>query len=160
MRLAVTLVFYLAMLSPTMAQNAREQALEEFFTSLAEAATSGDRTAYAESFTTDAGMFLPHRPPLLGREQIGEWFDDFVQTVDLVLDSYEQEQIDIVGDVAMVRSRALGHYLVEATGEQLPFDQKYLDIVQYDDGRWRLAYHVANSSTFEAGLWDRDWESP
>ena len=103
-------------------------------------------------------MFLPHRSPLLGREQIGDWFDDFRGTVVLVLDSYEQEQVDIVGDIAMVRSRGVGHYLVQSTGEQVPFDQKYLDILRYDDGRWYMAYHVASSSTFEPGLWDQDWE--
>ena len=136
----------------------REQQLKAFYTNLVEAAQTGNRPAYEGCFSPTAAMFAPHRPPLLGRPQIGEWFDRFAATVVLVLDSYQQEQVDIVGDVAMVRSRGVGHYLVKSTGEQVPFDQKYLDVLRYDDGKWQMAYHVGSSSTFEPGLWDRDWE--
>jgi hypothetical protein len=76
-----------------------------------------------------------------------------------VPDSCEQEQIDIVRDVAMVRSRSVGHYLVKATGEEVPFEQKYLDVLRHVECGWRMAYHIASSSTFEPGLWDREWES-
>ena len=47
---------------------------------------------------------------------------------------------------------------VKETGEKLPFDQKYLDILQYESGNWTMAFHVASSSTFQPGLWNRDWE--
>ena len=127
--------------------------------SLAQAAEAGDKAAYTGLFRQSAAMFLPHRPPLLGRQQIGDWFDDFPERAVLVLDSYEQERLDIVGDVAMVRSHAIGHDLVKSTWEQVSFDQKYLDVLRYDRGDWYMAYHVASSSTIEPGLRDRDWES-
>jgi ketosteroid isomerase-like protein len=145
------------MVTPSFAQDSRKQQLEAFFDNLGEAAETGNKDAYLGLFLPSAAMFLPHRPPLLGREKIGDFFDDFLMVV-LVLDSYEQEQVDIVGDIAMVRSRGIGHYLVKATGEKIPFDQKYLDVLRYDGGNWYMTYHVANSSTFESGLWDRDWE--
>ncbi len=160
MRLIPTLVLLFAMLSPATAQDdTREQDLKSFFDSLLEAAEAGDRQGYTTRFLPEAAIFLPHRPPLLGREKIGDWFDDFRGTVVLVVDSYEQEQINIVGDIAMVRSRATGHYLVKSTGEQVPLDQKYLDVLRYGDDGWQLAYHVANSSSFDPGLWERDWET-
>jgi ketosteroid isomerase-like protein len=144
----------MGMVTPSFGQDLREQQLEVFFNDLAEAAEAGDKTAYTRLFMPNAAMFLPHRPPLLGQEQIGHWFDDFRQTVILVLDSYEQEQVDIVGDVAIIRSRGVGHYLVKATQEQVPFDQKYLDVLRYDGSSWHMTYHVANSSTFDpAPVW-------
>ena len=159
MKYSLTLLLILGMgiVFPILAQESKEQKLEVFFSSLSKAAESGDKTAYTELFLPNAGMFLPHRPPLLGRDQIGDWFDTFVTSVELVLDSYKQEQIDIVGDVAVVRSTAIGYYLVKATEEQVPFDQKYLDILQYDGNSWRMSYHVANSSTLKPGIWDRNW---
>ena len=160
MRPIPTLVLLFAMLSPATAQDdTREQDLKSFFNSLLEAAEAGDKQGYTNLFLPEAAMFLPHRPPLLGREQISDWFDDFRGTIVLVADSYEQEQIDIVGDIAMVRSRSTGHYLVKATGEQIPLDQKFLDVLRYGDDGWQMAYHVANSSSFDPGLWERDWET-
>ena len=130
--MTLLLVLGLGIIFPTFAQESKEQKLEAFFNSLVKAAESGDKTAYTELFLPNASIFVPHRPPLLGRDQIGDWFENVMITVELVVDSYKQEQIDIVGDVAMVRSTAMGYYLVKATEEQVPFDQKYLDILQYD----------------------------
>jgi uncharacterized protein (TIGR02246 family) len=144
--------------TPSAAQEVKEQQLEAFFSDLAAAAQEGDRDGYTNLFLPDAEMFLPNRQPLIGRDQIGDFFEKFRNTAILVMDSYEQEQVKIVGDVAMVRSRGIGHYLVKETGEKLMFDQKYLDILQYEGGNWTMAFHVASSSTFQPGLWNRDWE--
>ncbi len=140
-------------------QNSREQQLEVFFNNLAEAAQNGDKAAYTGLFLDDAAMYLPNRVPLLGSVQIGNWFDEFQENAQLLVDNYEQEQIKIVGDVAMIRSRATGNYRIKATGEQLPFEQKYLDVLQYQNGNWYMAYHVASSATFVPGFWELDWES-
>jgi ketosteroid isomerase-like protein len=136
----------------------REQQLELFFNDLAEAAESGDPDSYAALFLSDATMFLPNRAPLIGRVQIREWARDFMSNIVLVLDSFEQEQITIVGNVAVIRSRGAGHYRILSTGHEYPFDQKYLDTLQYEGNAWHMSHHVASSSTFEPGLWDQDWE--
>ncbi len=151
------LLLLLAIVMPVsvIAQDSREQQLEAFFDSLNEAAEAGNTVAYKGLFSPSAVMFVPHRAPLLGRDQIGEWFDDFRRAVVLVTASYEQESIDIVGDVAMVRSHGTGHYLIRATGEQVPLDQKFVDILRYDEGAWLMVYHLGSSSTLEPGLWDR-----
>lgn len=140
-------------------QDSRQQQLEAFFITLGESAQNGDKSAYTGLFLSDAAMFLPNRAPLLGRGQIGNWFDDFQESAELLVDRYEQEQIKIVGDVAMIRSRAIGNYRMKETGELIPFDQKYLDVLQYDNGGWYMAYHVASSAKFEPGFWELDWES-
>ncbi len=137
----------------------RSTALKAFFAELGAAAEAGDREGYEGAFNSDAVMFLPHRPPLLGQESIGDWFDIFTKQLELQIDSYEQQQIDIIGDVAMVRSHATGHFRNKKSGERLPFDQKYLDVLRFEDGRWRLAYHVASSNSSAPGLWESDWEA-
>ena len=106
-----------------------------------------------------AAMFLPHRPPLLGRDAIGDWFDTFRSLLELHIDEYKQEKIDIVGDIALVRSHATGHYFSPKSGIRFPLDQKYLDVLRYVDGKWRLEYHVASSNSLGPGIWESDWES-
>ena len=69
------------------------QQLNAFFKELADSAQAGDKHGYTELFSTDAVIFLPNRPPLRGREQIGDWFVKFQDMFVLVLDSYEQEHV-------------------------------------------------------------------
>jgi uncharacterized protein (TIGR02246 family) len=159
LRVMVAFLLISAILPVAAQQDDRSAALEAFFSDLAAAAEAGDRPAYTSLFVPDAAMFLPHRPPLIGRAAIGDWFDSFRGLLKLRIASYEQQNIEIVGDVAMVRSRATGHYLNTGSGENLPLDQKYLDVLRYEDGQWRMVYHVANSNTFHPGIWESDWES-
>ncbi len=131
--------------------------LQAFFANLAAAAQAGDREAYTALFRHDASIFIPHLPPLIGRAAIGEWFTDVTSRVELVLSSYDQEQINVVGDTVMIRSRATGHYRIRSTDQQVPFDQKYLDVLVHEDEALHMAYHVASSSTMEPGVWDQEW---
>ena len=136
----------------------RNSSLETFFADLAATAVAGDTRAYTSLFRPEAALFLPHRPPIIGRAAIGDFFDSFRTTLELQIDSYEQQNIEIVGDVAMVRSHSIGHYLNKETGEKFPYEQKYLDILRYEDGQWLMSYHTANSNVFERGVWDTRWE--
>jgi ketosteroid isomerase-like protein len=146
------------MLSQDAGQDTRKRQLEAFFSDLGSAAVAGDKAAYTALYATDAAVILPNRAPLLGRQQVGDWFQQFQTTLALVLDTYKQEKIDIIGDVALIRSRGAGHFLVKATGEKVPFEQNYVDVLRYEGGSWQLAYHVTASSNLEPGLWERDWE--
>ena len=159
LRLTVALLLISSACSVFAQQDDRSTALETFFSSLAAAGVAGDKQAYTDSFVPDAAMFLPHRAPLLGRAAIGDWFDSLRRLQELHLTSYEQRKIEISGDVAMVRSHATGHYLNRKSGKKLALDQKYLDILRYENGQWKLIYHVANSNNFDRGLWESDWES-
>lgn len=137
------------------AQESRDNDLSRFFGALNDAATSGNVDAYAALFVPDAVMFLPNQPPLLGREHIRRWFDDFQRTVTLMTATYEQEHTDIIGDVAIVRSHGTDHYLVDGSGEQIPANHKFVDILRYVDGVWYMLYHIASTYDMEPGLWDR-----
>ena len=137
----------------------RRSSLERFFVDLAAAAVAGDRQAYSSLFRPEGALFLPHRPPIIGREAIGDFFDKFRTKLQLRLDTYEQVDNEIVGNVAMVRSHSIGSYLRMKTGEEYPYNQKYLDILRYEDGQWLMSYHIAISNVLDHGVWEMDWES-
>jgi uncharacterized protein (TIGR02246 family) len=143
----------------TSEESSKEAQIAAFFQSLGSAAEAGDAHVYTSLFLPDASMFLPNRPPLVGREEIGGFFEIFRSKVVLSMDIYEQRQVDIVGEIAMVRSHSEGHYLVKSTGKQMRYVQKYLDVLWYTEGQWRMSHHVASSSIMEPGIWDQDWES-
>lgn len=137
----------------------RSSSLVRFFEDLAAAAVAGDRQAYSSLFRPEGALFLPHRPPIIGRDAIGDFFDNFRTKLQLELDTYEQVDIKIVGDVAMVRSHSVGSYLNTKTGETFPYNQKYLDILRYEDGQWLMSYHMVISNVFGRGVWETNWES-
>jgi uncharacterized protein (TIGR02246 family) len=137
----------------------RAEALKDTFFRLNEAATSGDREGYQNLFLPDGIMFLPDRPPLLGREAIGNYFQEFRDNVTLVTDQYKQVNVDIRGDVAVVRSRGTGRYILKETGEEFPLHNKFIDILRFANGEWLFSHHLASSSSLEPGLWDLQWES-
>ena len=60
-------------------QQEKEQKLEQFFIKVDEATNKGDKSAYVNLFTPDASMFLPNRPPLIGRDAISDWSEKFKQ---------------------------------------------------------------------------------
>lgn len=137
----------------------RTSSLERFFEDLGAAAVEGDRQAYSSLFRPEGVLFLPHRPPIIGREAIGDFFDNFRTKLRLQLDTYEQVDIQVVGDVAMVRSHSVGTYVNVKTGQEFPYNQKYLDVLRYEDGRWLMSYHMAISNVLGHGVWETDWES-
>lgn len=140
-------------------ESSKKSQLAAFFQSLGSAAEEGDANAYTSLFLPDASMFLPNRPPLVGREEIGGFFNSFRSKLVFSMDIYEQRQVDIVGEIAMVRSHSEGHYIVNSTGKQIHYVQKYLDILRYAENQWRMSHHVASSSVMEPGIWDQDWEN-
>ena len=45
------------------------------------------------------------------------------------------------------------------TGVSFPYNQKYLDVLGYENGHWLMSYHVAMSNVFDNGIWETDWEA-
>ena len=102
-----------------MTQQETLKGIDAFFASLADAASSGNLSAYVAHYMDDGTLLLPRRPPVVGHKAIGEFFEKFQNKLELVLDNYEQAKIDVVGDLALVRSQGSGHYLIKTTGQRL-----------------------------------------
>ena len=143
----------------TTAESSKAAQLAAFFEKLGSAAEGGDANVYTSLFLPNASMFLPNRPPLVGRDEIGGFFENFRSKMILAMDIYEQRQVDIVGEIAMVRSHSEGHYIVKSTGNQIHYVQKYLDVLLHNENQWRMSHHVASSSVMEPGIWGQDWEN-
>ena len=79
--------------------------------------------------------------------------------ITLITDTYEQENIEIVGDIAIVRSRGTGFYVINSTQERFPVRNKFIDVLKYSEGEWLFMYHLASSFSLESGLWNLDWEN-
>lgn len=135
------------------------EAIGRFYESLTAAAKSGDSEGYAQHFVPNGVLLIPKRPAIVGHDAIRDWFEKFQQRHELAIDKFEQVQVDRLGDVALLRSWAAGSYIIKATDERVPFEQKYLDVFVYSEGRWLLAYHQAGCTNHLPGLWDRDWEN-
>ena len=142
-----------------MTRDQRNSSLKRFFEDLSTAAVEGDTQAYSSLFRPEGALLFPHRPPIIGRGAIGDFVDNFRSKLQLQMDSYEQVDIEIVGDVAMVRSHSVGSYLNTKTGERFPYNQKYLDVLRYENGKWLMSYHMAMSNVFDHGVWETDWEA-
>ena len=134
------------------------ETLNAFFSSLGEASSSGNLSGYVDHYLPQGTLLLPQRPPVIGRQAIENFFENFRNKLELQLDEYEQLQVDFIGEVALVRSRSSGRFLINATGDKIPFVQNYLDILQYVDGRWLLSYHAISSANALPSIWDLEWE--
>ena len=137
----------------------KEQKLEEFFIKIEKAVHSGNKNAYANLFTEDGTYFITDRPPIIGGEAIGDWYEIFHNKITHVTNTYDQQKVDIYGDIAIVRSRGTGSYIIQTTEEQIPLRNKYIDILKYSDGKWLLMHHIASNFSLEPSLFDRDWEN-
>lgn len=132
--------------------------LDPFYESLVAAASSGDTAGYAGHYMPNGVLMAPNRPAIEGREEIRAWFEKFKTDLELNVKVFEQTQLDVVGEVALVRYFSAGDYLKKKSQERVPYEQKYLDVLRWVDGGWLLAYHAAGSCTFTPGVWDEDWE--
>jgi uncharacterized protein (TIGR02246 family) len=159
-RTSIALLSIFALSAAHAQQDDDAAAINQFYAALEAAAQAADIPAYTSLFVADALMFVPNRPPLRGRTAIGDWFSIYSQSPwRLEIDSTTRLKTDVLGEVAMISSRTTGDYVNRDTGERLSFDQKYLDVLRYEDGGWLLMYHVASSTRFDDGFWDLDWES-
>ena len=133
--------------------------LDSFYESLVAAASSGDTVGYVSHYMSEGVLMAPNRPAIEGREEIGAWFEKFQAILELDVETFEQAQVDVIGEVALVRYLTAGNYLKKKSQERVPYEQKYLDVLRWVEGGWLIAYHAAGSCTFTPGVWDEDWES-
>ena len=109
-----------------------EQALTAF--------NEGDLDAYMDTIAEDAIWMPPGRPPLVGKEEIRNWynFDDIKFSFTLSL-----EEIEIHGDFAFTRSKRKGKWVNKTTGETTRAESNTINMYKRQpDGSWKT--HRAN----------------
>ena len=168
MKKFLCLLLLLVFIPPSGAQDTQAQTgnlysqhdgINSFWIRFFEASDAGDNEAAVALYTTDAAILGPHQPPIVGHQQLTKHFSEYRPYVKLVVGEFEELSVIEADNVVIVFYVATGHYLVKKTGEQVPFDNKYIDIFRYVDGRWLMATHMFSGNTSEMGLYDGNWRN-
>ena len=110
--------------------------------------------AYVADITDDA-IWMPEGSPIVrGRDNVRDWAVWFFSTWKLEIGDSVAEPMLIDGNTAIRRWSSNGTYENKATGERVPFSQKYVDILRRDEtGRWRLECHVWSTNNRDFSIW-------
>ena len=109
---------------------------------------------YVENVTEDAVWMPPGIPPVRGREATRSWVENFFSNFELIVEAHQYEE-PVIGDgVAYRRFTATGRYVLKETGEEIEFDQKYMDYLKKVDGKWYLSGHTWSSNNTKPSIWD------
>ena len=113
---------------------------------------------FVAHFTDDGVLLPPKEPPVSGKKAVLAWLSLYFELHASRPESAEIDEIEASGDLAFVRYHTRGSYLVRATGEAVPYDQKCLDVLRRQpDGSWRVARHMWSSNSHLRSVWDDDW---
>ena len=105
---------------------------------------AGDVEGYLESLTADVVMMYPGQPALVGPESVGPFVTGFFAHNDFVFGPSETKELVVIDDWAFHRYEAIVTLIPKDGGESSVQDRKYVDIMQYENGSWKLARHIFN----------------
>jgi uncharacterized protein (TIGR02246 family) len=103
---------------------------------------------YAAHFAADATLLPPDGPPVAGRDRIKAWM---ASQADLPYrtqpEAVNQDEIRIMGDIAIVRTTLRGKRVSKVDGKETPFETKYLDVLRRTPaGGWEFLTRMWNSN--------------
>ena len=122
--------------------------VSRFYREWSDATMKKGPDGYASYFASDATLLPPDAPPVVGRDRIRAWM---TSQSDLPYraqpESVHQDEIRVLGDVAVVRTTLAGKRVPKAGGDPVPFETKYLDVLRRSgDGRWEFVSRMWNSN--------------
>ncbi|NIR46373.1 MAG: nuclear transport factor 2 family protein [Gemmatimonadetes bacterium] len=92
----------------------------------------------------DAVLMPPGEPAIVGKRAIADWYESLFQRFDIEL-THEVLEIDVKGDFIVHRGNVSGALTARDSGDPMPFDQKYLFVIQRSQhGQlqvWRLIFN-------------------
>jgi ketosteroid isomerase-like protein len=110
--------------------------------------------AYVEDLTEDAVWMPQNAPPVRGKAAVHAWAEEFFGQYILEIDSQEVEPLQIGEKLAIRRFVSTGTYVERESSRRVPFDQKYIDVLEKQpDGSWKLTSHMWSSNNKEASIW-------
>jgi len=115
---------------------------------------------YAAHFAKNGGLLPPKQAPVLGKERIRVWVEDFTEQLTLEVAELNWDEVKVSGDLGFARYHGTGKYIFKSRREEIAFDQKYLDVLQKrQDASWEIVYHSWTSSDYDPSLWDTQWNT-
>ena len=107
---------------------------------------------------TDDAIWMPqNQEEIHGKDKIFQWAVWFFSTYRYLPDKGEpkHEKSVIKEDIAYHRFTSKGVYIVIETGDTIPYNQKYLDIMKKINGQWKIACHMWSSNNSDESIWNR-----
>lgn len=108
-------------------------------------ANAQDLQGFMQLIAEDAVFLPPGDPPLTGKSAIREWYEGLFQTFELQIRHFPGA-VEVMGPVVIHRGSARGTLIPRAGGEPIPFDNKYLFVLQArPDGsleHWRVMFNA------------------
>jgi len=107
-------------------------------------AEAGDVEGYLGCLTSDAVMMYGGQPAFSGPESLRPFLTSFFAQYDFVFGPWESKEIVVTDDWAFHRYEGVATLVPKDGGESLILDRKYIDIMRYENGSWKLARHIYN----------------
>jgi len=102
---------------------------------------------YVAYFAEGAALLPPNEPPAVGKEAIRQWIERQLATYTIRPQRFGKRTFSGSGHWVFARFEIAGELLPKQGGEPVPFDNKYLDVLQRQtDGSWRFYYRIWNSN--------------
>ena len=120
-------------------------AVKMSLTELVAVSEAGNAEAYCSYITDDAAYLGPGSPPIVGKEAICPWVDEFFASWEFSFPKWKTDEVIISGNVAIHRYSGIATSKPKAGGDSIVADRKYMDVLRRgSDGQWRLARHMFN----------------
>jgi ketosteroid isomerase-like protein len=129
---------------PDTTNDERCEAVLEATHRLKTVAEAGDVEGYLGCLTSDAVMMYGGRPAFSGRENVRPFITAFFAQYDFVFEPWESKEIVATDDWAFHRYEGIATLVPKDGGEPIVLDRKYIDIMRYENGSWKLARHIYN----------------
>ena len=114
-----------------------------------DAANAGDFDLWMSNWAEDGVRMAPGEEPIVGKDAIAASMQPVFEILDLEVDIYQLDDIEVHGDVGFTRCRYTIYATPKGGGERFAVepDGKALTIFRhYPKGNWKIAYDCINSN--------------
>ena len=122
-----------------------KQAIENFIFSYRDAFNQLDIPKVLALYTQDGTHLPANRPTVKGQEQLKTFFGFLFKTFKINVE-FSIVEIVLSGDYAFVELTSKGTVHVNATGENMPLDNKEIYILQNVNGSWKISKSIFNQT--------------
>ena len=112
-----------------------------------DAMKSNDAEALGRLVTEDARLLPPHQHPVVGRQEVIDWFAGVVKQARTTAVDVADRQVIVAGDVAIEEGSFRWQMAPTAGGSLVEDKGSYMAIwARQPDGSWMLTRNIWNSS--------------
>ena len=122
-----------------------KSAIEKLISSYQEALNASDVSKVIELYTKKGVLMANSAPTAEGADQVkGTYqyvFDNFSYKL-----QFSIIEIEVIGNYAFARSTSKGSFVIKASGQTVPDENRELFVFEKVDGKWKIARYMYNKS--------------